>query len=249
MIDQPPQGKQRPVVAIRIIAAVDPKAVRNQQNRFAPRQLVHSLDDIANRAERADRKDLFTKLIKVFVKLLLSVVLLGGIFNGRKGADGRTPVQLPLHAFDGRVKLSLIGGELLQGANAAARPDDCYQIAGLHLFIHKLLQRAADVVRAYKREAKIVNDQRDGSLDVFRMKFGGRNRRRILIYRRCPRRLRSSWSFRRDKRKVGHLLLLTVFGNLHFIGAQIIYNLSVLVCYYGINLNQIGSDLDNIIVA
>jgi hypothetical protein len=172
-------------------AIEDRETFGKQHDRFAPRQIPETAHDIVERAERADGEKLFTKLVDlIFGAQTIRIISTAPawFFRLRRGerperADAVAPDQSAAHAFDGRVELSLIGGELLQRADACGRAQNGYQIARLHLLVHKFSQRAAHHIRAFKRDAEIVHDERDGAAHLLRAQPNRRREAGILIRR------------------------------------------------------------------
>src|SRR5207237_5805782 len=79
--------------------------------------------------------------------------------NRRERTDAAR-LRVKLDVLNGSMQQALVGRELLQRADACARANDGDQIARLHLFIHKFVQRLADKIHALERQPKIINDER-----------------------------------------------------------------------------------------
>ena len=143
--------------------------------------------------------------------------------------------------------MALVRSELLQRSHAAAGANDGHEIAGLHLFVNKFLERAAHVIGTLKRETEIVNYNRDRPTNVAWFKPRGRHGRRVFVdrFRLCGPR-RDCISLSHVVGKVRDLLLPAVFVNLDLFGLQIGDDLAVLVGDHSVNLDQIGRDLHDI---
>ena len=130
---------------------------------------------------------------------------------------------------------------MLQRADPGAGSDDRHKVAVLHLFVDKLLERAADEVRALERKREIVDDQCDGPSDLL-----GPHPRRWGYY--CGFVFRFFFSLLnhtsvRDKREVRDLLLLAILEDLYLIRAEVCDNVSLFVGHGHIELYQGGRDL------
>ena len=138
-------------------------------------------------------------------------------FNRFKWADPDAAIAVPLDALDGRCQLTFIGRKTLQGAHATAAANDRHQVAGLHLFVDEFLQCLPDEDDALKRQTQIVDDNRDGALDVLAMHDSGRGGWRVFI---SSRRLRLGFRGRGNAQvvtEISDFLFVTVFENLYFI--------------------------------
>src|SRR5207302_158173 len=111
------------------------------ENSLSTRQIFQALNDVTDRAERADGKHVLSCLVCFFVEGVDIRSLWP--FRGRpdrcKSADAAAPGGIILNAIDRGIQLSLINSELLERAHATTGANDCDQIARPHLLINKLL--------------------------------------------------------------------------------------------------------------
>ncbi len=143
--------------------------------------------------------------------------------------------------------MALVRGELLQRPHPRAGPDNGYQIAGLHLLIDKLFQRAPDLRRALEGEAQIVHNQGDRAPDLAwtqphrRWRRRGANGRSWGLRRDRGRGQRS----RRDVRELRDFLSLAVLQKLKIVRRQVRDLVPFTVGNHGVHLHQVHGDPQN----
>ena len=136
-----------------------------------------------------------------------------------------------------------VGGELLQRSYPGTGAHDRHQIPLPHVVVYKLLECAAHVIRAFKRETEVVGHQDDGAFHLLRRQ-GPRWRQRdcggILDGRGRPAcRLRTGGLHVGERRD---LLRPAVFANVEVIGSEIRYLLPMGIGDHRVHLDQVHAD-------
>lgn len=85
-----------------------------------------------------------------------------------------------------RVKLPLVGAELLHRAHARAGAYDGDHVAGLHLLVDELLERNPHLRSALKGESEIIHDERQRTANLLGPETRWRHERRIVIFCALP---------------------------------------------------------------
>lgn len=213
------------------------EAFRDEQDRLAARQVLRSLDDQVDGAECAGRHGLRAREVeRAEIRGIESRrrvrVENFELVDGRKRLDGGARERVPLQVLDRGVQHAAIGRERLQPVHRPARADERDEIAGLHRFVDEVVQAALGVMEAFDREAQIIDDDRDGALDVLaahgRVRQGRRADHVVRFQCRGGRR-----PLRRNEHRhvLGerHLLRLAVLKDLEVVRREVAHDLAVLV--------------------
>src|SRR5687768_15601006 len=145
------------------------------------------------------------------------------------------------------MKLALVRSELLENANPGTGPQYRDHVVWLHLLVDESGHRLARRRKAFKRQSKVVNHERDRTSHLFASQAG-------RLYRLCGLRNHGlssrfgRWFSGRDIRKVRNSSFLSVLGNLEVFRLKIYYLLSVFVRYDDVDLHKIGVNSNYILL-